>query len=464
MALLGGGCGESDAEDTDREGSDVEGTEATETGTDTDSDSAAEVPANLLLIILDDFGLDMATFDAANPCYEVGDPTFDPDMPNIAGLCQDGVRFTQAWATPLCSPTRASILTGYHMPVHGITTAAGRNDSLPDGIGTLPLRLHAADSGYATANIGKWHLSTEPADPNTFGWDHYAGSLSGALPSYNDWQRTVDGVTETSTVYASTQNVDDALSWLATVEDDEPWLLWFAVNVPHTPIHLPPPELHDRDLVPYTDEQDPRPYGAAMMEALDTELGRLFDSLRDSGEWDDTIVVVMGDNGTARQLGDQPPYPAARRKGSLYQGGIHVPMIVAGRGIDGGRTVDTLVSTVDLHPTLLEWAGVPIDEDWDLAGTSLASCLLDGSTCEGSQTVFSAVSSGDVNNNDGVVARDATHKLICFEAGGAVLFDMVDDPRERTDLYDPASPDAIRLEAEIRAVFGDLSPCTDLSL
>jgi|GEM_PF-1321192 len=301
---------------------------------------------NFLLLIADDFGLDKATFDASNPCYDIGDASEDPAMPNLAALCQSGVRFDNAWAMPTCSPTRATMLTGQLPFRHGIGAPLGRGVSLSLDSTTLPGLLAAAESGYATANIGKWHVSNNPTDPNTLGWEHYSGTLTGGIADYERWSRTVNGVTETNTDYATTVAVDDAVSWLDGVPSEQPWLLWLAFNAPHTPFHKPPNELHEYDDLPeYDNSLDPTPYFAAMSQAMDTEIGRLFDHLKTTGQWENTVIIFIGDNGTSGQIASTP-FDRQHAKGSLTQGGIAVPMMIAGPGVQGGRALSQIVSVV----------------------------------------------------------------------------------------------------------------------
>ena len=121
-------------------------------------------------------------------------------MPNIASLCANGLRFTNAWATPTCSPTRASMLTGTHPYQHGVTgpLTAESELAIPLDSWTLPRALRDGGTGYATANIGKWHISLGADDPNTVGWDHYAGVIGGGLGNYSRWERTVNGPTKSS--------------------------------------------------------------------------------------------------------------------------------------------------------------------------------------------------------------------------------------------------------------------------
>jgi arylsulfatase B len=380
---------------------------------DSSDTSADSRTPNLVVVLLDDFGLDMASFDASSPCYDVADVENDAYMPNIAALCESGLRFERAWASPTCSPTRAAILTGRHPYQTGVYAPVSAGHVLDLDTPTLPALLPR----YTAANIGKWHVSLGADDPRRAGWGHFAGLIAGALPSYTGWDRTEDGTTAFETGYATTVNVDDALAWLDTV-GDEPFLLWLGFNAPHAPYHVPP----GSDLEPYV-EGAAHPWAAAMSEVLDAELGRLISEIVAQHRWEETVIVVMGDNGSTENTADSPFRPG-RVKGSLYEGGLRVPLIVAGPGVTAGST-DALVSAVDLFPTLLELAGVAAPES---DGISFASCLATGD-CAGSGASLAQID----HDVTGTALRDDTHKLICFP-DHAELYDLAQDPFESTDL------------------------------
>lgn len=234
--------------------------------------------------------------------------------------------------------------------------------------------------------------------------------------------------------------------------------------------HVPPADLHDHDtLPPYVDspEVDAAPYNAAMSQAMDTEIGRLFEHLRETGEWDETIVFFIGDNGSAGRVSDNPPYGRGRAKGSLYEGGVAVPFIVAGPGMSGPRDIDALVSVADVFPTVLELAGIDVAQpqathapEVTLNARSLASCLRDATkTCEGHELMFTQFSSAEQTPSNGVAVRDETHKRICWEDGNTALFDLRADPGERDDLFDTETATAEALRSALRALTGDDAVC-----
>lgn len=186
---------------------------------------------NILLVISDDLGLD------ASSGYRVG--TDLPTTPTLDELAANGLIFDNAWATPLCSPTRATILAGRY----GIRTGVLSPD---DSISLSETSLQSfIDSNvpntYTHAVIGKWHLSGR----DNGGIDHFAGFEGGGVRDYFDWTMIENGRESPSDVYTTTRFVDLAIEWIAARE--APWFAWLAFNAPHTPFHLPPPGLHDRD-------------------------------------------------------------------------------------------------------------------------------------------------------------------------------------------------------------------------
>jgi len=239
--------------------------------------SISQAQENILLIIADDFGVD------SHGIYGIGSST--APTPTIDGLATEGVRFLQAWSNPLCSPTRATLLTGRYSFRTGVgfPTSESRQIGLHEF--TLPQAL--SQLGYSSAAIGKWHLSGDSNgggyNPNLMGFDHYSGNLDGFVPDYYNWTKTVNGIDSTVTNYATTENVDDALDWISD-QGESPWFLWLAFNAAHSPFHAPPSDLHSIDF----DRNDlPRDtlYYPAMIEAMDTEIGRLLSSIPCTISW-----------------------------------------------------------------------------------------------------------------------------------------------------------------------------------
>ena len=276
---------------------------------------------NILLIIADDMGLD------ATPNYNIDG--IKPNMPILQSLMSNGIKFNNLWSYPLCTPTRASILTGKY-GFRTEVTNVGQN--LSSNEQSIQNYLDGMNSGYSHAVIGKWHLSGDISHPNAIGIDEYTGVLGGGVQSYWNWNLVENMQSSKSTEYTTTKFTDLAINWIGS--QNQPWFLWLAYNAPHTPFHLPPSELYSQ--VGLASDQssidaNPLPYYLAMLEAMDTEMGRLINSMSQE-ERDNTFIVFIGDNGTPNQV--VQTYPNRRAKNSLYQGGVNVPMVISGKNVE----------------------------------------------------------------------------------------------------------------------------------
>ena len=391
---------------------------------------------NILLVIADDYGTD------SNSLYNTNSSASLPPTPNINSLYDAGVLFRNAYAYPTCSPSRSCLLTGRYGFRTGVGYTLNAEDAVPVALPanepTIPKVLSASPQlGYRHASFGKWHLGFKPTDPQTLGgWDHFSGSLPCCLfnpDSFYRWQKTVNGVTTTSTNYATTQNVNDAISWLQQ-QGTNNWFLWLAFNAPHQTFHKPPNELHSYDhLSPGSATQNPRPYHEAAIEALDTEFGRLLSHIDRAN----TVVIFVGDNGSPEQV-IQPPYSSTHAKFSLYEGGIRVPMIVAGPIVNNPRRESTnLVHVVDLFATILEIAGVDsgaaLPANMPSDSRSLLP-VLTGTPGPSRDWVLSEQFGSGSSAVDGRAIRDDTFKFIRWRTGTERFYDLLADPYEQTNL------------------------------
>jgi arylsulfatase B len=319
---------------------------------------------NVLLLVADDLGVDKLGL--------YGIDATPPPTPNIDQLAASGVLFRNAWSQPTCSPTRATIQTGrygFRTGIGRVISLNGTVPALPIEEPTLPEMLDRGTQGaYAHAAIGKWHLGNAdvggPLAPNLAGYGFYSGSLEGQIADYFAWTKVVNGVASFESNYATSEAVDDALAWIGG--QSGPWFCMVAFQAPHAPFHVPPAHLHSQVLPPMSPARscgqpgaDPRPFFDAMVEALDTEIGRLLGSM-DPGVLRNTTVIFVADNGTDTCL-VEPPTTLSRAKGSLYEGGIHVPLIVAGAGVSGRGDCEALVNTSDLMATVANLAGFDLE-------------------------------------------------------------------------------------------------------
>ena len=312
---------------------------------------------NAMVIIADDLSSDYFGF------YEDHQDTVD--VPNIRALAQKGIRFQHGYADPVCSATRATILTGryaFRTGVCGIVGGIGGSGALDTAEVSIPKLLKNFNPNIGRAQIGKWHLNNPMPqallNPNKLGFEHYEGPFIGQVTSYTNWTKCTNGVNSTVTNYAPSENVDNAVKWLKT-QNNKPFFLWLAFNSPHEPLHLPPAGLYTNATLTGTAadiKNRPKEYFKAMIQAMDHEMGRLFDSLRAINRYDSTDFIFIGDNGNTprtAQIAD-----TGRAKGTVYEYGIHVPMIIAGPSVvNAGRVSSALVNTADIFATSLELLG-----------------------------------------------------------------------------------------------------------
>jgi arylsulfatase A-like enzyme len=333
---------------------------------------------------------------------------------------------------------------------------------------TLPEALRAAP--YASAAIGKWHLdrrreggAMSPATAGGFDTfavmdDNLLGpGEDGVELDYRSWELNQDGVYRRVRRYNTSALADLALAQTEALP--EPWFVYLAFAAAHTPLHVPPRDLIHLD--PGADWSGSEKMDA-MLEAADTELGRLLAAM-DPARRARTTVVVTSDNGTLTELLDTP-FPAGRGKGTVYEGGVRVPLVVSGPGIAApGREVAHLVQLSDLYATVLDLAGVgPAWSMEDTGGSlSLLPYLVDPQRPPRRAWVvaerFAPLGlTGPYEFRDQMV-RDDQLKLIRTQDGARALYDLSVDPWEAEDLLAGRSAsawvaEADRLEAVLEGV------------
>ncbi|TNE47263.1 MAG: sulfatase [Bacteroidetes bacterium] len=391
---------------------------------------------NILLIIADDMGKD------ATSGFSEG--SIKPNTPNLDKIKDEGLVFSNLWVNPTCSPTRASIITGKYGYRTGVKWA---NDKLDQSEKTLQQYINeATGNAYSTAIIGKWHLSGENAtiNPESFGIDYYAGLIGGGVQDYYKWQLTESGAGRLQTEYTSKVFSDLSIDWVNS--QTKPWFLWLAFNAPHTPFHVPPTEMHSQgDLPEYTDDLDPVPYYLAAIEAMDYQIGRLLAAIPED-ELSNTVILFIGDNGTPNKVA-QAPYSSKTVKGSLYQGGINVPMFVSGKGVNRTGVDDNLICSTDIFSTIANLAGAQISEVHD----SKSFKPLLSSVGKHRDFQYSEMNDG---TDDLWAISNGAYKLIINANGQKELYDLSDDPYEKNNLLTgtlttEANNAKVELEAEL---------------
>ncbi|MEM7761595.1 MAG: sulfatase-like hydrolase/transferase [Cyanobacteria bacterium P01_A01_bin.40] len=415
----------------------------------------ANTQPNILLVIADDMGLD------ASPCHNVSKNQVS--MPNLKTLCDNGMVFDNAYSAPVCSPTRATIMTGKYGFRTGVGAAIPRTGREGLSVDETSLFDLLEDTNYSGAVIGKWHLAGSDDSlnhPAQLGVKEYYGIFKGAVRDYFNWDAVHNGENRGQVSgYTTTVLTDRAIDWIEA--QNNPWFLWLAYNAPHRPFHEPPEDLlTDTSL---TDDEDairanPLPYYNAALEALDSEMGRLLNSL-DEETRNNTVVIFLGDNGTPNRVADDV-YHSRGAKGGIFQGGTNVPLVFSGRDIEKGRS-STLVNTTDLYATIASFAGLS-------AGTSdsynLRSLMEDQNAEDAKETnrkyAYIEHFSGEPakrRESFGWAIRDARYKLVQVDGQEPMLFDLEADPFEKTDLLAGNPSEAIHTKAnELLAAYQEI--------
>jgi len=407
----------------------------------------AQAQPNILLIIADDLGNDAIDgFGIAANNY--------PSTPTLDELRATGVTYMNTWATPQCAPTRASIMSGKYGANTGVQMVPGNLDLEHESLFNFIKR--ATDDGYSTALVGKWHIS-DPVDldhPIQHGADYFEGTMRGSVPDYYSWDKVVDGAEVPVDEYITSHLTDRAIDWVG--DQDKPWLMWLAHVAPHSPLHVPPADLHTFNN-PTTDRQQYQ----AMIEAMDHEIGRLLASL-DEETRDNTLVIFVGDNGTPNNV--LSGYPNRHGKGSMYEGGLRVPMVISGSGVDrSGEEEYGLTQVNDLYATLFEVA----------SGSTLPGGIYNSYSLQSSFAAANTIARAYVYADyldDGVeywAIRKGDYKLIENENGEQEMYRLDENTDEEDNLIGSltAAEEAILadLAAEAEAIRTGWS-CQDLIL
>lgn len=435
IGLLAAACGDNDADidaalDAALDAAEDARPQTDASTLDATTDSAVDAAQvsdgpNILLIIADDLGLD------SSAQYDVSADA--PNTPVLDSLAATGIVFDEAWATPACTTTRGTLISGLHGVHSGVDFVPA---VLSPTIRTLHAYLAEHAPEYATAIVGKWHLGGRAPDlnaPAIAGAGYYAGTIAGVIDDYFDWDLITGGEQVPQTAYHTTAMTDLAIDWIDAQEG--PWFMWLAYVAPHIPFHAPPESLHTRTLLgtPADIRNNRRQYYLAAIEAMDREIGRLLDTLSSEAR-ENTLIIFLGDNGTPSLAVDANVFDSARAKNTLYEGGVRVPLVVSGAGVSRQGVRDAaLVHTVDLFPTLLHILGVSAALPLDGESFSEVLSREDAGTREFNYTEFVS------DAVTGWAVRDVRYKLIHFEDGMEELYDLSVDLREESNLIADAA-------------------------
>ena len=415
--------------------------------------SAASRP-NVVLFLVDDMGW-MDSTPYGSKYYET---------PNMAKLAKQATLFTDAYAHPLCSPTRASILSGQYPSRHGITTASGNQPPRPAGQSRYPKvvreqqrfgfefntagsaithRLHRGldpsvitladvlkQAGYVTGTFGKWHLGTQPQfHPQARGFDVFYGFLAGAhsffpakapQPFYRTIMRDKSPLIEPE--YLTDAIARETVNFIGA-NQDKPFFAYVPFNAVHTPIEA---TKKYKDRFPDETNQTRRDY-YAMTSALDDAVGSIVAALNKHGLSENTLVIFVNDNGGPIYTRVQSNGPLKLGKLFLFEGGIRVPMVVKMPGKFKPDTVyEHPTSTLDLFPTICALAGIKVPNDIHLDGVDLTPFVNGQTTGAPHETLF-------WSNGPNIAVRKGNWKLV-KSYDNAWLFDLDNDIGESRNL------------------------------
>lgn len=433
--------------------------------------AAAQEKLNVLFILADDLGYCDVGFNHPETFYET---------PNLDNLAASGMIFTDFYAaSPVCSPTRASILTGKHPARLGTTNyftgqRAGKFDAADFenelALSETTLAEAFKEGGYRTAHIGKWHLGGAGALPTDQGFDlNRGGGENGHPRSYFSPYKNIENLAPgPEGEYLTSRLAEESAAFLDEVaKSGQPFFLHLSLYAPHTPLQAPQELIEkyqkkaaalglgdkegalepgrERQVWPDTEEprkvrirQDHAVY-AAMIESLDSAIGRVLAKLDALNLRDNTAIVFTSDNGGLSTDEGHPtsnlPYRAG--KGWIYEGGLRVPLAIRWPGVaSAGKVCNVPTTSTDFYPTLLEMAGLPAKPEQHLDGVSFVPLL---------RNPFAKFDRGPIffhyphySNQGGFPAsavRKGNHKLIQdLEDGAYELYELPTDSQEHNNL------------------------------
>jgi|GEM_PF-120339 len=424
---------------------------------------------NVIVILSDDQGYGDVSYSGL---------ATDIETPNLDALASEGMRFNNFYAnSAVCSPSRASLMTGRYPGLVGVPGLVRRNASVnlgffnPNGP-TLPELLKSA--GYTTALVGKWHLGDRlgaqtPNLPTRRGFDLFRGWLGSAMNYFThestaktDWpgddlmlnNETVIPPKTHSGIHGTALFTDWAVEYIHDHSaGPQPFFLYLAYNAPHTPVQ-PPPAWLDRVIAREPGINKTRAGFVAQIEYMDDQIGRVVQALKTDGIYDNTLILFLSDNGGDRGLfSNNGPYRGGKL--NLYEGGLRVPMFAVWPGTiaPGTQTQETAL-TMDIYPTLAEAVGVPIEHEID--GRSFLPVLLGQVPALGGRDLYfeRMAFEDDYKFQTLYATRRGQWKLVQYTPVTPFeLYDLSTDPGEREDL-------AFSLPEKVAELLGSLGDYT----
>lgn len=412
---------------------------------------------NIVCILADDLGWG-----------DVGFHGSDIATPNLDKLAREGARLEQFYTLPMCTPTRAALLTGRYPLRYGLQTGvipAAGTYGLPLDEYLLPEALK--DAGYETALVGKWHLGHAKPEywPRQRGFDYFYGPLVGEIDHFKhsshgvkDWYRNNTPIEESG--FDNTLFGDEAARVVEAHDSKKPLFLYLAFTAPHTPFQAPEEYL---DRYKHIENKNRRAY-AAMISVMDDGVGKLLAALERRGMRDNTIITFSSDNGGVKNsmfAGDskvEGGLPASNGpyrdgKGSLYEGGCRVAAFVNWPAKIKPHVVDGMIHVVDLYPTLAAAAGIRPAKGKSLDGIDVSAALVEGAPSPRNEMVY------NVDPMAGAV-RKGDWKLV-WKASlptKTELFDLAADKSEAVNLAEQNQAKVRELQAWITELATGMAP------
>ena len=429
---------------------------------------AQEQKPNVLLILCDDLGW------ADLGCYGAD----LHETPALDQLAANAIRFTQAYsAAPVCSPTRAALMTGLHpakIPITIWSEGATKPDQsrkllpgfsldhLPQRYETLAEKL--GKQGYRTALVGKWHLGDGDNAPETQGFEiNVGGTRWGAPPTFfwpfknntrfrNEF-RYVPGLDFGKQGDFLTDQLTDKAMEIIDQAGKNPFFLYLAHYAPHTPIECPEPLKLKYESKLKSGLLHQNPVYAGMIENLDFNVGRVLDHLKKTKQYDNTLIIFTSDNGG--YLGDKngrngavtSNHPLRSGKGSLYEGGIRVPLIIKPPGKNtNGQVIDQRVVTYDLHETILKLTNTD-HSNVESDGIDISGLISGKAQKYNERPVYFHYPHYYETTTPVSAVIHEDHKFIQYdETGETELYNLRNDPAEKKNLITESPDQAARLE------------------
>src|SRR5215470_16051520 len=413
-------------------------------------------PPNIVYIVSDDQGW-----------KDVGFHGSDIKTPNLDRLAQGGARLEQFYAQPMCTPSRAALMTGRYPHRYGLQTAvipSAGTYGLATDEWLLPQALQEA--GYTTAIVGKWHLGHADRKywPRQRGFDSQYGPLLGeidyfthAVHGVRDWFRDNQPVEETG--YVTTLLGTEAVKLIARHDPQTPLFLYLTFTAPHAPYQAPQASL---DTYKHIADPNRRAY-AAMVTAMDDAIGKVSEALEQRTMRANTLILFQSDNGGPRSAkftgevdtskGTIPADngPSRDGKATLYEGGTRVVALANWPGhIQPGTVVDQPIHMVDMYPILAGLAGASLAKTKPLDGLDVWSTLSEGKPSPRREVVY------DIEPFRGAV-RQGEWKLVWKATlpSSVELFNLAQDPSEQTNLATQHPQKVAELQQRIEALAGD---------